>query len=112
MAEITKEELEILERMRGKYEDVHPYRLRDGSFVVVRKATPIERTRILTELSGKNKDSGIAGPHRTMARSVIVYPEAQEERDSLLAKYPFFCDKATNRAVELAEGDAEDLGNV
>jgi hypothetical protein len=107
--ELTKEETEILSKLRDQYGDIAAFKTKDGRLAAIRGCTPMERTRLLSELADTKKPD-MAGAHKTFARSVMVWPELQEDRDAILGSYPFLCEKYTNRSIELSEGEAVEVG--
>lgn len=111
-AERETKEREIFAACQAQYGDCGKYRLKDGTFVVVRGCTEVERVRYTSELSAKKTEKlGPAGPNKTFAQSAIVHPADPQAKLALLNKYPFFNETVCNKAVELSEGQAEDLGN-
>jgi hypothetical protein len=105
-------EKEIFAACQAQYGDCNRWRLKDGSFIVVRGCKDVERVRFMTELSSKQTERlGPATPHKTFAMTVIVHPAEESAKLALLAKYPFFAETACTKSIELSEGQAEDLGN-
>lgn len=111
--ELTEEERAALAEARSTYGDVAAMRARDGRFFIIRKCTQIERVRFIGELTPEKKGASadISTPNKTFAFSVLVFPKAPEEKTDLLNSYPFLCEKIADRAIELSEGEAVELGN-
>lgn len=99
--------------MEATHQDVAPMRTRDGRFFVIRKCSQVERVRFIGDVTPdrKNAVADVAGPNKTYALSVMVYPESQEEKGEILKDYPFLCEKIVDRSIELSEGEVVELGN-
>jgi len=105
-------EKKVFADCQAQYGDCGRYRLKDKTFVVVRACKDVERIRFMTELSSKQTEKlGPAGPHKTFALTVMAHPSDDAAKLSILGKYPFFAETVCTKAIELSEGQAEDLGN-
>jgi hypothetical protein len=103
-AEREAREKQIFADCQAQYGDCGRFRLKDKTFVVVRGCKDMERVRFMTELSSKQTEKlGPATPHKTFAD--------EAGKLSFLGKYPFMSERICEKAVELSEGQAEDLGN-
>lgn len=111
MSTLTEEEKAARDKARAEHGTIGGLRTRDGDFVIVRKCTPAERTRFVTELSKRKEDPNVAEAHKGMAISVIVHPEDIKERDALLRRCPFLIEDATEMAVKISGASEIDLGN-
>jgi hypothetical protein len=111
-AEREAREKQIFADCQAQYGDCGRFRLKDKTFVVVRGCKDMERVRFMTELSSKQTEKlGPATPHKTFALTVTVHPADEAGKLSFLGKYPFMSERICEKAVELSEGQAEDLGN-
>lgn len=111
-AERVAREKGIFAECQAKYGDCGKFRLKNGTFVVVRGCKDVERVRFMTELSSKQTEKlGPAGPHKTFALSMLIHPADEAEKLALLGRYPFLAETVCTKAIELSEGQAEDLGN-
>lgn len=113
MAEFTKEEREIIAKCRAENGGIiGGIRTSSGKLVLVRRASPTERSRFLTEVSGKDRSNGLANPHKAIALSTIVHPPTREEVELLLAEFSFLCEDVAAKTIEISSGKDVELGEV
>lgn len=110
---LSDQEVETAERLKAKHGDLKLRRMKDGTFVAIRGADAMERTRFVTGVSNKEAERrGVAAPNSELAKSVIVCPETPALVNALLSKYPFLTETVCADAIDISEGGAIDLGNA
>lgn len=94
---------ELLDSLRREHGAIKPFRLNDGTIVVVRKCTAKERTTALERMA---EAQNAATWKAQLSAAVMVLPDTAPERAELLRRYPTLREKIADIAWELAEGGA------
>lgn len=72
---------------------------------IVRNANPAERQQLIPKIK-RNEDAAAA---KQLALQATVWPPLEEVK-AVLEGFPFLCEKLSETAIDLAGGDAKELG--